>query len=102
MKKYLVIFLILFLILLTAFIKNSTKRIEDQIFATKENLRGLKKDFENIKLEHDYLSSAEKLLEFQNLYFDDELIKKDIQNIKIINLSSNKLEIKKFKFNNER
>ena len=101
MKKYLVIFLILFLILLTAFIKNSTKRIEDQIFATKENLRGLKKDFENIKLEHDYLSSAEKLLEFQNLYFDDELIKKDIQNIKIINLSFNKLEIKKFKFNNE-
>ena len=101
MKKYLVIFLILFLILLTAFIKNSTKRIEDQIFATKENLRGLKKDFENIKLEHDYLSSAEKLLEFQNLYFDDELIKKDIQNIKTINLSSNKLEIKKFKFNNE-
>ena len=90
MKKYLVIFLILFLILLTAFIKNSTKRIEDH-FSTKENLRGLKKDFENIKLEHDYLSSAEKLLEFQNLYFDDELIKKDIQNIKIINLSFNKL-----------
>ena len=28
------------------------------------------------------LSSAEKLLEFQDLYFEDELIKKDIQNIK--------------------
>ena len=101
MKKFLIIFLILFLILFTAFIKNSTKRIEDQIFATKENLRGLKKDFENIKLEHDYLSSAEKLLEFQNLYFDDELIKKDIQNIKIINLKSSILEIKKFKLSNE-
>ena len=101
MKKFLIIFLILFLILFTAFIKNSTKRIEDQIFATKENLRGLKKDFQNIKLEHDYLSSAEKLLEFQNLYFDDELIKKDIQNIKIINLKSSRLEIKKFKLSNE-
>ena len=101
MKKFSVIFLILFLILFTAFIKNSTKRIDDQIFTTKENIRGLKKDFENIKLEHDYLSSAEKLLEFQDLYFDDELVKKDIQNIKIIDWTTKELEIKQFKLINE-
>tara|TARA_B100001540_G_C15656743_1_gene573635 strand:+ start:116 stop:421 length:306 start_codon:yes stop_codon:yes gene_type:complete len=101
MKKFSVIFLILFLILFTALIKNSTKRIDDEIFATKENMRSLKKDFENIKLEHDYLSSAEKLLEFQNLYFDDELVKKDIQEINTINLSSEKLKIEQFKFINE-
>ena len=101
MKKFSVIFLILFLILFTALIKNSTKRIDDEIFATKENMRSLKKDFENIKLEHDYLSSAEKLLEFQNLYFDDELVKKDIQEINTINLSSEKLKIGQFKFINE-
>ena len=101
MKKFSVISLILFLILFTAFIKNSTKRIDDQIFANKENIRGLKKDFENIKLEHDYLSSADKLLEFQDLYFDDELVKKDIQNIRIINETKNGLEIKQFKFINE-
>ena len=101
MKKFLVIFLILFLILFTALIKNSTKRIDDEIFAIKENIRSLKKDFENIKLEHDYLSSAEKLLEFQNLYFDDELVKKDIQEINTINLSSEKLKIEQFKFINE-
>ena len=94
MKKFSVVFLILFLILSTAFIKNSTKRIEDQIFTTKENIRGSKKNFENIKLEHDYLSSAEKLLKFQDLYFDDELVQKDIQNIKIINLKKKELEIK--------
>ena len=63
-------FFILFLILSTAIVKNSTKRIDDEIFVLRENIRSLKKDFENIKLEHDYLSSAEKLLEFQNLYFD--------------------------------
>ena len=102
MKKFSVIFLILFLILFTAFIKNSTKRIEDQIFTTKENIRGYKKDFENIKLEYDYLSSAEKLLEFQNLYFDDELIKKDIQNIKIIDTSLDDLNIKQLKLINEK
>ena len=87
MKKFSVIFLILFLILFTALIKNSTKRIDDEIFVIKENIRSLKKDFENIKLEYDYLSSAEKLLEFQNLYFDDELVKKNIQEIKTINQS---------------
>ena len=64
-------------------------------------MRSLKKDFENIKLEYDYLSSAEKLLEFQNLYFDDELVQKDIQEINTINLNSEKLKIKQFKFINE-
>ena len=101
MKKFSVILLILFLILFTALIKNSTKRIDDQIFTSKENIRGLKKDFENIKLEYDYLSSAEKLLEFQVLYFDDELVKKDIQNIRIVDTSKNELEIKQFKIINE-
>ena len=101
MKKFLVIFLILFLVLFTAFIKNSTKRIDDEIFVTRESIRSLKKDFENIKLEHDYLSSAEKLLEFQSLYFDSELVKKDIQEIKKINQIFDKIEINQFSFINE-
>ena len=101
MKKFSVISLIIFLVLLTAFTKNSTKRIDDKIFTINENIRGLKKDFENIKLEHDYLSSAEKLLEFQFLYFDDELIKKDIRNIKIINMMTKEPKIKQFKLIND-
>ena len=93
MKKFSVVSLILFLILCTALIKNSTKKIDDNIFVLEENLRSLKKEFENIKLENDYLSSAEKLLEFQNLYFDDELIKKDLEDIKIIIKRLDRLEI---------
>ena len=50
MKKFSVIFLIFVLVLLTAFIKNSTKRIDDMIFVYKENIRSLNSDFENIKL----------------------------------------------------
>ena len=84
MKKTLVISLILFLILFTAIVKNSTKRIDDKILIKQENISGLNKEFGDIKLEHEYLSSAEKLLEFQNLYFEDELVKKDIQEIIII------------------
>ena len=101
MSKFLIILFILFLILSTAIVKNSTKRIDDETFVLRENIRSLKKDFENIKLEHDYLSSAEKLLEFQNLYFDSELIKKDIQEIKKINQIFDKIEINQFSFINE-
>ena len=101
MKKLSAIFLILFLILITAIVKNSTKRIDDEIFIIRENIRALKKDFENIRLEHDYLSSTDKLLKFQNLYFDDELFKKDIQNIKIINKTANDFKIEEFRFINE-
>ena len=93
MKKYLVIFLIFFLILSTAIVKNSTKRIDDKILVKQENISGLNKEFGDIKLEHEYLSSAEKLLEFQNLYFEDELVKKDIQEIIIIDK-----EIERFDF----
>ena len=102
MIKFFFTSLISILILFTAFIKNSTKRIDDQIFTTKENIRGLKKNLENIKLEYDYLSSAERLLNFQNQYFKDELVKKNIQNIKIINTGADYLEIKKFKFIDEK
>ena len=98
MSKFFVILLIFSLILSTALIKNSTKRVDDEIFVLKENIRGLKKDFENIVLENNYLSSSEKLLEFQNLYFDNELINKNIQEIKIIN---QKLKIEQLKLINE-
>ena len=56
---------------------------------------------EKTKLEYDYLSSAEKLLEYQILYFDDELVKKNIEEIKIINKNLDNLEIKPFKISNE-
>ena len=84
MKKFSVILIIFFLVLITAIIKNSTKKIDDEIFITKENLRVLNKEFEKMKLEFDYLSSAEKLLEYQSLYFEKELNKKDISEIKNI------------------
>ena len=95
MKKVFTTFLILFLILFTAIIKNSTKKIEEDIFSKKENIRSFNVDLEKIKLEYEYLSSTEKLLEFQNLYFDEELIKKKINEIKIIFKSYDEFQIKK-------
>ena len=101
MKKLLVIFLIFSLILLTAVIKNSTKRIDDKIFVYEENIRSLKKDLQNIKFEHDYLSSTGKLLELKILYFDDELVKKNIKEIMIIYKRLDTLETDQLKFINE-
>ena len=96
MKKFALAFVIFFLVLSTAIIKNTTKQIEDELFTAKENIRILKSEFENISLEYDYLSSAEKLLEYQSLYFEDELIQKDIKDIKIYNITKEK-KIKDFK-----
>ena len=94
MKKTLIISLIITLVLFTALIKNSTKKIDEEIFTIQEQLRTLNKEYENIRLEFEYLSSAEKLLSFQNLYFEDELVQMDIKEIKIIDKSFNLLEIK--------
>ena len=92
---------IFLLILLTAIIKNTTKQIEDELFTKSENIRVLKSEYENILLEHDYLSSAEKLLNFQSLYFEDQLTQKNIKNIKIYNISKNQKKIKNLKITKE-
>jgi hypothetical protein len=96
-KKVGLIIVIFLLILSTAIIKNSAKKTEDKIFTTKENLRVLNSEFEKVKLEHDYLSSAEKLLEFQSLYFEDELIQKNIENIKVFEIKNEDKKIKDLK-----
>ena len=99
MKKFFVTLFVFSLIFLTAIVKNSTKRIDDEIFVLKENIRDLKKNFENTRLEFDYLSSTEKLLQFQNLHFDNELIKFDIQEIQTITRKNNEIEIGQLSFN---
>ena len=98
MNKIFVITLILSLIFLTAFIKNSTKKIEDDILVKKENLRDLKKELSDSKLEFHYLSSAQKLLEYQSLYFEQDLIQKDINQIKILEKTLQGIKLKKLKF----
>ena len=101
MKRVGLIFCVFLLILSTAIIKNSAKKTEDEIFTIKENLRVLSSEFEKIKLEHDYLSSSEKLLEFQLEFFEDELVQKDITNIKVFNLKNKDKKIQDLKITKE-
>ena len=88
MKKFFVISLILCLILLTALIKTSLKRFDDDIFVIKESIRALEKEFNDLKLEYNYLSSGKKLLELQSKFFEEDLKAKRSYEIKV--LSNNK------------
>jgi hypothetical protein len=97
MKKIALVLVIFLLILSTAIIKNSAKKNEDKIFTLKENIRVLNSELEKIKLEFDYLSSSDKLLEFQSLYFENDLIQKKIENIKVFNITNKDKEIKNLK-----
>ena len=97
MKKTFLILIIFSLILSTAIIKNSAKKNEDKIFTVKENLRILNSEYEKIKLEHDYLSSSDKLLEFQSLYFENDLVQKKIENMKVFKMTNKDKNIENLK-----
>ena len=99
--KQLVVAVILVLILITSLIKTSTKEIEDQIFIVKENIRPLKSELEDVLLEFNYLISPEKLVQYQTQYFEKDLIKIEIMNIKEIFKNNETLEIKDLISKNE-
>ena len=84
MLRKLFILTILILIISTTYIKNYTKKLDEEIFSIKENINYLNSVRELVQLEYDYLSSPEKLLELNSLYFDNELSYSSRENIKII------------------
>tara|TARA_B100000963_G_scaffold105598_1_gene91648 strand:- start:391 stop:702 length:312 start_codon:yes stop_codon:yes gene_type:complete len=91
MKKILTMGLIFSLIVVTSFIKNSTKKIDEELFSLKENISDLNLQLDNVKLEFDYLSSAEKLINYQNLFFENKLTQKSINEIEIIDFKGEKI-----------
>ena len=92
MKKIAFISIII-LILFTSLVKNSTKEIEDQIFLVSENIRPLRSELGDVLLEYNYLSSPDKLTEYQTQYFEKDLIKIDITKIKKLIEKNNHIEI---------
>ena len=95
MKK--VVFSIIFaLILVTSLVKNSTKEIEDKIFMVNENIRPLKSELGDVLLEYNYLSSPDTLTEYQTQYFEKNLIKIDITQIKKLTEKNNRIDVSDF------
>ena len=99
MKKLILIFSIFFLIVITTLTKNSTKKLENQIFNTRENMRTLKDKHELELLDYNFLTSPKKLLQYQFKYFENDLILLDINKIKKIKEENNELIITEFNKN---
>ena len=93
MKKLTIIIFIFSLIFSTALIKNSTKKIEDEIFAVNESLKNYENELSDTRLEFEYLSSTEKLFQYQTQFFEKDLNQKNINKIKIITKKLNNLSI---------
>ena len=95
MKK--VVFINIFiLILATSLIKNSTKEIEDKIFTVNESIRSLKSELGDVLLEYNYLSSPDKLTQYQTQFFEKNLIKIDITQIKKLTEKNNLINVSDF------
>jgi len=102
MKKTFLFFAVILLIITTTLTKNSTKKFENQIFTTKENISILKGKYELVLLDYNYLTSPKKLLDYQFQYFEKELSNIDINDIKELIVKNEKIIIKDFnKLNNE-
>ena len=74
MKNVFLIFSIIFLILSTALIKNSSKKLENQIYDIRENLSILNNKYDYIFLENNYLGSPQKLIKHKNTIFSENYI----------------------------
>ena len=97
MKKLIVFAVIFTLIVSTSLIKNSTKDLDDQIYSLRENILFLENRLNDSKLEFDYLSSSEKLLEYQKLYFENLLTKKLLKELKTLKIIDKELIISELK-----
>lgn len=101
MTKFFVFILILSLIISTTLIKNSTKKMDNKIYLIRENILFLENRYKDTKLEFNYLSSSEKLLDYQKLYFENLLINKSLNELKILKLADDDILINDLKISNK-
>ena len=82
LKRILITIPIIFLIVSTTLTKNSTKKLDKSIFETREDIRALNDIYELVLLDYNYLTSPNKLMEYSQAYFEKELKKKEITELK--------------------
>tara|TARA_B100001027_G_C16087558_1_gene250152 strand:+ start:348 stop:620 length:273 start_codon:yes stop_codon:yes gene_type:complete len=82
LKKILLFIPITILIFSTSLTKNSTKKLDKKIFEIQEDIRALDDIYELVLLDYNYLTSPDKLMEYSQMYFEKELKKKEISDLK--------------------
>ena len=86
MKKYIILFGIIFLIITTSIVKSSTRQLEKKIFIMEEEVKILEEKYNFLLLENDYLTTPERLIGLKEKIFKDKFFPinpKDIKNINI-------------------
>ena len=84
MKKYIILFGIIFLIITTSIVKSSTRQLEKKIFILREEVKILEEKYDFLLLENDYLTTPERLIGLKEKIFKDKFFPinpKDIKNI---------------------
>tara|TARA_A100001011_G_scaffold291987_1_gene303635 strand:+ start:116 stop:421 length:306 start_codon:yes stop_codon:yes gene_type:complete len=95
MKKLIFFGPIIFLMLATTLTKNSTKKLDKEIFQLKENIRILEDRYELTLLDYSILTSPKKLMDYQKFYFEDKFVQKKLENLNTIEILNEKLKIDK-------
>ena len=101
MKKLSFFIPIIFLIFATTLTKNSTKKLDKEIFQLKENIRILEDRYELTLFDYSILTSPKKLMEYQQLYFEEKFVQKKIEKLETIEILNEKLKIDRMVYNNE-
>ena len=87
-KKILLFIPIIILIILTTITKNSTKQLDKKIFEIQEDIRALNDNYELVLLDYNYLTSPKKLMDYSRMYFEKELKKKKITDLKTFKIKN--------------
>ena len=85
MKKYVILFGIIFLIITTSIVKSSTRQLEKNIFILEEEMKILEDKFDFLLLENDYLTTPERLIGLKEKMFKDKFFPINPKDIKKIN-----------------
>ena len=93
MKKLFFFTPIILLIIATTLTKNSTKKLDKEIFQLNENIRILEDRYELTLLDYSILTSPQKLMEFQQFYFENKFVQKKIENLSKIKFLDNQIKI---------
>ena len=87
MKKYIIFFSIVSLIITTSIVKSSTRQLEKNIFTLEEEVKILEEKFNFLILENDYLTTPERLVGLKEKIFKNKFFPIDPKNIKKIDLN---------------
>ena len=87
MKKYIIFFSIVSLIVTTSIVKSSTRQLEKNIFILEEEVKILEDKFNFLLLENNYLTTPERLIGLKEKIFKNKFFPLDPKEIKKIDIN---------------